>query len=144
MIAAPADRIWPLLVDPRPLASAGEHPVTVELPEGFLGVEGDQWVEVHGPECDDDRVPCRVLVATPFDLLRVSSKQRGIRQTIEHRLTSHGDHTFVEETITFAPTFAGRPLQHLMPWCLLVTGLLAWVARGMSDTLDLIEAAVAE
>lgn len=138
-IAAPPSRIWPYLADPRALAGHGEHTVSIEPDQVYTGAAGETWTEIHGPECDNDRVPCRVVSSVPEQTLTVATRQRGVKQTIEYTLTEVPAGTWVEEHITFSPVFEGELNQRLVSWSLLFTGLLAWAAKGMSETLSLLE-----
>ena len=131
------DRLWAMLLDPRAMSQFADHPVSVEPNGSLRGTVGETWIETHGPECDDDRVHCVIIDVDRSRRLRLSTKQRGVKQTVEYTLTSiDGARTELEERIVFAPTFAGKPGQHLASWLLLVTGLLAKLGNDEGRSLE--------
>ena len=145
-VAAEPEVIWPLVSDPRWISAAGDHPVTVEPDAGSstaLTAVGDSWVEVHGEECDNDRVRWRVVASEAPGLIRIAGSQRGVRQVAEYKIVSTPGGALVKERIVFSPSFAGRPGQQVLPWLLLGTGLLAKFASGMNDIFDSLDKAVA-
>lgn len=121
---AEPERVWALLSDPGTLSELGDHPVEIEPPDSLPSRAGDRWVEVHGEDCDGDRVRCVALTVDAPRVLRFRTYQRGIRQTITYTLTPHDGGTHLRERIAFSPGLAGRPGQQVVPWLMLVTGLL--------------------
>lgn len=131
------ERLWAMLLDPRAMSQFADHPVTVEPSGPLQGVVGETWTETHGPECDDDRVHCVIVDVDHARRLRLSTRQRGVKQTVEYTLTSiDGARTELQERIVFAPTFAGKPGQHPISWLLLVTGLLAKLGNDDGASLE--------
>ncbi|KRC61556.1 hypothetical protein ASE14_11965 [Agromyces sp. Root81] len=136
-IEATPDQLWPILLDPSAMSVFAEHPVTVEPGGSLQGVAGETWTETHGPECDDDRVLCKLVTVDRLRRLRLSTKQRGIKQTVEYTLTPiDGVRTELQERIVFAPTFAGEPGQQAISWLLLLTGLLAKFGNDAGKSLE--------
>ncbi|MFF2271600.1 SRPBCC family protein [Agromyces sp. NPDC058136] len=131
------DRLWEILLDPSAMSEFADHPVLVEPAGPLQGVVGETWAETHGPECDDDRVQCKLIAVDAQRRLRLSVKQRGVKQTVEYTLTPiDGSRTELQERIVFAPTFAGKPGQHVVSWLLLVTGLLAKFGDDEGESLE--------
>lgn len=131
------DRLWAILLDARAMSEFAEHPVSVEPSGPLQGVVGETWTETHGPECDDDRVQCKLVAVDRPRRLRLSTKQRGVKQTVEYTLMPiDGARTELQERIVFAPTLAGKPGQHVISWLLLLTGLLAKLGNDEGKSLD--------
>jgi hypothetical protein len=135
-IRADPASIWPYLAEPRKLAGVGDHPVEIESAHQKCDGIGDTWVEVHGAECDHQRVPWRVISAEYPRMYRCVGRQIGIKQTVEFTVTPVEDGSLVRHRIVFSPTLTGRSPEQLLTWLMLATGLLARVAKGMSDALD--------
>lgn len=138
-IETSADRLWALLLNPQAMSEFAEHPVSVEPGGPLQGVVGETWTETHGPECDDDRVQCRLVAVDHLRRLRLITKQRGVKQTVEYTLTPvHGAGIALQERIVFAPTFAGKPGQQIISWLLLLSGLLAKFGNDEGKSLELL------
>ncbi|KRC59272.1 hypothetical protein ASE14_16075 [Agromyces sp. Root81] len=137
------DRLWAMLLDPRSMSVFADHPVSVAPSGPLQGVVGEAWTETHGPECDDDRVRCVLVAVERSRRLRLRTKQRGVEQTVEYTLTPvDGARTELRERIVFAPTFAGKPGQHIISWLLLLTGLLAKLGNDEGKSLEALARAV--
>ena len=137
IIETTPDRLWAILLDPVAMSEFADHPVSVEPSGRLQGAVGETWTEMHGPECDDDRVQCVLVAVEPARRLRLRTKQRGVEQTVEYTLTPmDGSRTELQERIVFTPTFAGRPGQHIVSWLLLVTGLLAKLGNDEGRSLE--------
>jgi Polyketide cyclase / dehydrase and lipid transport len=136
LLKAEPETIWRFLVEPSESSKSESHPVVVESLKQLCDHVGDCWTEVHGAECDHDRVEWRVVSANAPHHYAYVGKQRGIKQRVAYALTPGGEGTTVVERIDFSPALTGRFPQQILPWLLLGTGLLAKVAKGMTDTLD--------
>jgi Polyketide cyclase / dehydrase and lipid transport len=133
-----ADRatIWSYLVEPDKLANSEDHPVEIQSSKQVCDQVGDHWTEVHGAECDHDRVRWTVVACKAPLEYSIEGKQRGVRQRVTYLIAPGDGETAVVERIDFSLSLAGRFPQQILPWLLLGTGVLAKVGKGMSDTLD--------
>ncbi len=82
------------------------HGVTFEPEISGPVSTGDTWVEVHGEECDGERVPWEAVEARAPEFLRMDGWQTGIRQTATYELRPHDGGTMLRTTLTMTPTFA--------------------------------------
>jgi Polyketide cyclase / dehydrase and lipid transport len=140
--SAPAT-IWGFLVDPAKLPHSPDHPVGIESSKTVCDRVGDHWTEVHGAECDHDRIRWSVVASDAPLRYCVEGRQRGIKQRVTYTLTPGDGGTTVVERIDFSLSLAGRFPQQVLSWLMLGTGLLAKVGKGMSDTLDRLADAIA-
>ena len=106
--AAEPDRVWRLLVDPVAIVELDEHGSRVEPPIAAPVTVGDRWTEVHGDECDGDRVPWRVVALSVGSSITEVGAQRGIRQTVTSTVHPHDGGTWLTVKVVFAPGVAGR------------------------------------
>lgn len=137
-LAVSPEELWPYVIDPISLAGEGRHPVEAEAETPINGAVGDTWIERHGPECDNDVVRWSVTRCEPKRLYEFRGSQRGVAQRVTYSIepTADGKGSVVTERIVFSLGFAGKPTQHILPWILLVTGILARVGdEGNEDIL---------
>jgi hypothetical protein len=133
--AADPDRVWRLLVDPAALVELEGHGARVEPQVSAPVTVGDRWTEVHGTECDGDRVPWRVAALSLGSSVTQVGVQRGIRQTVTSTIHPHDGGTWLTQRVVFSPGVAGRPGQQVLPWLLLVLGLLGRLGAAQESPL---------
>ena len=105
---APPEKVWTLVADPTVIEELVAHGVTFEPELQGPVSTGDTWVEVHGPECDDDRVPWEVVEARAPEVVRLHGWQSGMRQESTFELTPHDGGTILRTRLTLTPTLRGR------------------------------------
>ncbi|MGY4645241.1 SRPBCC family protein [Cellulomonas sp. URHB0016] len=133
--AAEPDRVWDLLVDPVTIVELEEHGSRVEPLVSAPVTVGDRWTEVHGAECDGDRVPWRVVASSIGSSLVEVGSQRGVRQTITSTIHPHDGGTLLTVKVVFSPGLSGRPGQQVLPWLLLAVGLLGKLGAAQESPL---------
>ena len=130
---APPEKVWSLVADPTVIEELVAHGVTFE-PELHGPVStGDTWVEVHGPECDGDRVPWTVVEARAPQLVRLRGWQSGMRQESTFELTPHDGGTMLRSRLTLTPSLRGRSRQRPLTWLFFAVGLLGWMVAREPD-----------
>ena len=130
---APPERVWALVADPTVVEELVAHGVTFEPPLGGPVSTGDTWVEVHGAECDDDRVPWTAVEARAPELLRLHGLQSGMRQESTYELSPHDGGTMLRTRLTLTPTLRGRSKQRPLTWLLFAVGILGWMVTREPD-----------
>ena len=133
---APPERVWELVADPTVIEELVAHGVTFEpAPDGPVST-GDTWVEVHGPECNDDRVPWKVVEARPPQIVRLHGWQSGMRQESTFELTPHDGGTILRTRLTLTPTLRGRSKERPLTWLLFAVGILGWMVAREPDLVQ--------
>lgn len=130
---APPERVWRVVADPTVIEELVAHGVTFEPELRGPVSTGDTWVEVHGPECDGDRVPWEVVEARAPELVRLHGWQSGIRQEVTHALSAHDGGTMLRTTLTLTPTLRGRSKERPRTWLLFAVGVLGWMVAREPD-----------
>ena len=132
-VDAPPEKVWPLVADPTVIEELVAHGVTFEPELRGPVSTGDTWVEVHGPECDDDRVPWKVVEARAPELVRLHGWQSGMRLESTFELSPHDGGTMLRNSLTLTPTLRGRSKQRPLTWLLFAVGLLGWMVAREPD-----------
>ena len=130
---APPEKVWTLVADPTVIEELVAHGVTFEPELSGPVSTGDAWVEVHGPECDDDRVPWEVVEARAPEVVRLRGWQSGMRQESTFELTPHDGGTMLRSRLTLTPSLRGRSKQRPLTWLLFAVGLLGWMVAREPD-----------
>ena len=130
---APPERVWELVADPTVIEELVAHGVTFEPERHGPASVGETWVEVHGPECNGDRVPWTVVEARAPELIRLHGWQSGMRQEATYELSPHDGGTMLRTRLTLTPTLRGRSKERPLTWLLFATGVLGWLVARDPD-----------
>ena len=130
---ASPERVWALVADPTVIEELVAHGVTFEPERSGPVSTGDTWVEVHGPECDGDRVPWTAVEARAPELVRLHGWQSGMRQESTFELTPHDGGTMLRTRLTLTPSLRGRSKERPLTWLLFAVGLLGWMVDREPD-----------